>query len=67
MPIAYGNRRKSVQITYQSFPLEPGDLKRQLRERRISDVLTRDLNLNGRTFKVNRFDAKNLNTHPPKS
>ena len=37
------------------------------RERRISDVLTRDLNLNGRAFKVNRFDAKNLSTHPPKS
>ena len=60
MPIAYGNKRKSVQITYQSFPLETGDLKRQLCERRTSDVLTRNLNLNGCVFKVNRFDAKKI-------
>ena len=68
-------KRKFVRITYQSFPFEPGfkatarkfHKLNLCRERRISDVLTRDLNLNGRAFKVNRFDAKNLSTHPPKS
>ena len=30
MPTAYEDQGKLVRITYQSFPFEPGDLKRQL-------------------------------------
>ena len=29
MPTVYGNKGKFVQIIYQSFPFEPGDLERQ--------------------------------------